>query len=230
MKFKQLVDWLKKHRSIIIEGSAFLLIVIAVIYFSIEIYRYLHPDKILLLCSSEVVNDEAKIEPYLLPNVIPVIYDYFQTDSFTNIIQLIKETMQKNNITRFKRVGMMFHTSKKFTLKMFRNDKEREITTDRKDMFEQQMLEVYDDFILFSNYVHHLTNAEYLDVIACYVVPATNKAIYDYFNDMSDMDINFSMTAIGGDLGNWFLEQGDVPLIGTYFNKNIETSNIVLIA
>ena len=201
----------------------FILTIIFIIYY---IYSYLNKEKVILILSSDVVRNPDELAPYLLKDVIVVMYDYYDVNSFSEIITLVQTAIHKNNITKVKRIGIMFHTKKEYTLSLFESDKIREVdgTTNT-----YQDIKEYYDFLLFVKYLSSTAKVSEIDLISCRILQNKDVNIFDFF-DEKNVHINLSMTDIGGDTGKWYLDKGSVDLIGLYFNKYIESSRIVLIA
>jgi len=207
-----------------IMGLALVIIFLAVIILLYKLISYFAKQPVLLLVSSEVVNNISEIKPYLLDNVHVVIYDYYNTKNFSDITELVKKYMRDNNIiSNFSHLGIMFDIKEKHTMSLFKRDHKRKVLTGHEIVYDN--IDVYNDFLLFCEYLSTITRANHIDIISGSVIPKVNKNIFALLSGaQTKFRINISLTNIGGSYGDWYLEQGNVELIGTYFNEKIEES------
>jgi hypothetical protein len=207
---------------------ALVIIFLAVIILLYKLISYFAKQPVLLLVSSDVVKNISEIKPYLLDKVHVVIYDYDNTNNFSDIIELVKKYMRDNNIiANFSNVGIMFDIKKEYTMSLFKRDHKRKVLTGHEIVYDN--IDVYNDFLLFCEYLSTITGAKYIDIISGSVIPKVNKNIFTLLSvGQTKFRINISITNFGGRYGNWYLEQGNVELIGLYFNEKIDESHFDL--
>ena len=205
----------------------YFIIFLAVIIILYKLISYFKKQPILLLISSDVVKNISEIKPFLLENVYVIIYDYDNTQNFSDITEMVKKYMHDNNINYFSRVGIMFDVKKEYTLSLFKHDVNRKVLTGHETVYEN--IDVYNDFLLFCEYLSLITGANNIDILSGAVIPKVNKNIFSLLSgNEAKFNINISITNFGGRYGNWYLEQGNVELIGLYFNEKIDDSNFDL--
>ena len=218
-----MLNFLKKDYKKYLTYVIVILLVIIILY---TFNYYFNKEKVILIIASDVIQDIDQIKPYLLDNVIVVMYRYYRVTRFSDITSEVEKAMKEHKITKVKHVGLMFHTKVPHTLSLFEKDKIRKVHSG--DNAYDNIRE-YSDFLLFIQYLHTITGASNIDLISCKILPDRIKNIFNMFRQ-KDYNLNLSITNIGGDTGNWYLEQGNVNLIGIYFNKHVLSSNIELIA
>jgi hypothetical protein len=212
----------KNYKKYIIHIIMFFVLILIIF---ISFNYFFVKEKVILVISNNSIKNLSEITPYLLDNVVPVIYDYDTINNFQDIIDIINNLIKKNNIKKISRVGFMFNVVKEDTLSLFKNDITREVNTNHDHLYDN--IEDYYDFILFCNYINNLTGAKNIDLISGRIIPERNKNIFSFINS-EDLTINLSSGDTGGVEGDWYLDQGNVNLVGLYFNKNIENSGISL--
>jgi len=151
---------------------------------------------------------------YVKRGVIPIEYDYTNTENLLELFTLIGETITIRK--KINRIGIMCHSVANDTLCFFANDIVRN-TNETKDM---------NDFILFIALLKEKYGITNVDLCACSVADPNNNVL-QYINNVTGVTVNAS-TDITGIGGNWVLEIGDVDLTSIYFNKSIKDSNICL--
>lgn len=228
------MEYFQKNYKKYIKYSSYIIIFLLIILILYKVSSYFYKEKVILILASDVFPNPDSIKPYLLDNVILITYDYYDVNSFSEIIKEVVITLDKEQINKVAHVGIMFHTKIKHTLSLFEQDKIRKVLNhydleNNNDKIVYEKTKDFFDFLLFSKFLCDLTGASDLDLIACSIVNNSNSNILNLFSD-NNFRINLTVSEIGGNTGKWYLEKGNVELIGLYFNKTIETSNIKLIA
>ena len=218
-----MLNFLKKDYKKYLTYVIVILLAIIILY---TFNYYFNKEKVILIIASDVIQDIEQIKPFLLDNVVVIMYRYYRVTRFADIISVVENAIKEQKISKVKHVGLMFHTRVAHTLSLFEQDR---IRTVRLDSHIRDNVREYYDFLLFIQYLHTITGATDIDLIACKILPEKYKNIFNMFRQ-KDFNINISLTNIGGDTGDWYLEEGNVNLIGLYFKESFVSSNIELIA
>jgi hypothetical protein len=197
-------------------------------------YRFYKPAKRILLISTNIseLTYQKDIEQYLIDtnDIKYVYYDFDEINGYLDLLNKIHEIMDEHPLN-YESIGIMFHTEKPNTLKLFKRDKNVIETTSNEKTDRDQ----YDTFNLFARAVkemgtstkrHTITD---LDLISCELLPLSGKSMFKYISQRSGINVNAS-TDPSGEGADWYLEEGNRNLIGLYFNPTISHSGIKLIA
>ena len=191
----------------------------------------------ILLCSDKVFSSSSdeKLQSYLYNkrNVLPVVYSWYQTNSFVDLFTLIYGAVHSSTTDTMTHrpvlsIGIMFHNPEQYMLQMFENDTARStIARDDDDDIAEEQESKFADFKDFVRLCSVVFNIQDLDLISCRVVDNTKNTILNVIGGEINVNINAS-THQEGENGNWVLEEGNVDMVGRYFNRKIKTSGITL--
>ena len=202
-------------------------------YYNMTFYK---PKKRILLISSNIeqLTYEKDIEKYLLnvDDIKYVYYDYENTSGYLDLLNLIEFIMVEYP-DEYESVGIMYHNHTPNTLQLFKKDKsiietksDSIYTRDQYDRFKLFCRAIYEMGHIPGEDRHTITD---IDIISCRVLPQSDKDAFKSIHQESGISVNAS-TDPTGRTSDWFLEQGNRNLVGTYFNETIYDSPIKLIA
>ena len=132
---------------------------------------------------------------------------------------MIPSTVDKSKVES---VGFMYHNQYENTLHCFEQDKIRST--------EWGEPHVYNDFMNVVWLLKIALKIKEVDIISCNVVNAEQGTMLNTIGQSLKVKINASINPTGGSQGDWILEEGNVNLIGRYFNPKILKSGMVLLA
>lgn len=215
----------KDYKKYFIYFIILLILIAVIIYIFKSVFK---EEKVILFISSNIFGDIGNfsvLQPYLLDNVIPIIYDYDKVNSFNDLIILLKNTMKQYNVKKVNHVGIMFDLKQKYKLSLFKKDYNREVKGGHEHLYDN--IDEYYDFLIFCEYLTFISGTTNIDLIVSAIIQERHKNIFDFF-DRPDFKINLSLGNTGGSHGDWYLDQGNVNLIGVYFKETINKSNLSL--
>jgi hypothetical protein len=201
-------------------------------YYNMEFYK---PKKRILLISSNIkqFTYEKDIEKYLV-NVDDIKYMYYDYDNISGYMDLVEEIedIMKDYPDEYESVGIMYHNNTPNTLQLFKKD--TNVIDTKSQSIEAR--DRYDEFKLFArciNEMGHVTGKGHvitdIDIITCRLLPESDKDMFKYIHQQTGISVNASTDPTGNG-SDWFLEQGNRDLVGTYFNEHVYDSAIKLIA
>ena len=106
---------------------------------------YFNKEKVILIIASDVIQHIDQIKPFLLDNVVVVMYRYYRVTRFSDITREVENAIKEHKIPKVKHVGLMFHTRVAYTLSLFEQDRIRKVSLDS-DMRDN--VREYYDFLL----------------------------------------------------------------------------------
>jgi hypothetical protein len=152
-------------------------------------------------------------------NIVVIPFDFdSRTTSFSTLLEKIHTqsvSLKKGYV--ISSIGMMFHNQHKNTLQCFSNDNIKSTEWSLKEDFE--------GFATFVRTLKTFYEIQDFDIISCDIVSSTFSILSTL--DYGGVNVNASTNVVGNS-GGWILEQGDVDLIGRYFNAAIVKSKLVL--
>jgi len=170
-----------------------------------------------LLITSSMITDMLPI--YILNNTVHLEYDYYNTKNFNKILSIIENYISNHTDYIFNSVGIMFHSTEKHTIQLFKSDTVKSMVNDEINKFS--------DLIKFFKQLKIITRCSQIDLISGNTIDSVNNLILNQLELKSKLTICASTTNTGK-LGNWILEKGNINLTKKYFTNKIIQSEINL--